>query len=102
MIDNTYIEYALYSLWRINILELIRIKATLSKQFHIQPSEIDKMCFWEYEYYVKFINEAVKEENNAQQDQINKSGVGDISHIMKNLNKPSSPKLPSNYGYKLY
>lgn len=87
-------EYALYSLWKINVLELIRIKASLSKQFHIQPSEIDKMSYWEYEYYVRYINDLVKEENKEQQSQMDKAGVSKYTNP-KNINKMTNPKMPS-------
>ena len=41
----------------------------LSKQFSIAPSEVDKMAYWEYEYFMKEINDLVKEENETQKKQ---------------------------------
>lgn len=87
-------EYALYSLWKINVIDLIKIKASLSKQFHIQPSEIDKMNFWEYEYYVTMINDMVKEENKDQQSQMSKYGVDKYTNP-NNIKKYTNPKMPS-------
>ena len=54
-------------LFMINIEGLVRNKVALAKNFHIQPSEIDKMSMWEYEMFMKELNEQVKEENDKQQ-----------------------------------
>ena len=51
-------------LFRIDIVNFIKIKAILSKEFHIQPSEIEMMPAWEYEMFVKELNNIVKEEND--------------------------------------
>jgi hypothetical protein len=44
-------------------VSFVKVKATLAKQFHIQPSEIDQMPMWEYEFFVDHIQEMIKEEN---------------------------------------
>lgn len=94
-LDETYIEYALISLWSINILEHIKVKASLAKQFHIQPSEIDKMYYWEYEYFIKYINDMVKEENEAQQKQLDQQQVNKYSKLAdpKRIEKLSKPNI---------
>ena len=52
--DETYFEDIIYGSFKIDIMDLISIKAQLSNSFHIQPSEIDKMPFWELELYHQF------------------------------------------------
>ena len=47
-------------------MDIISLKAQLGKAFHIQPSEIDRMPFWELELYVKELERLIKEENEAQ------------------------------------
>ncbi len=80
---------------------MIQIKASLAKNFHIQPSEIDRMPMWEYEMFIQEMNKQVKEENEKQQSEMDKYGVKDY---MKNANPKNigkitqPPKMPSFAG----
>lgn len=101
-IDNTCIEYAIFSLFRINLVENIKIKAALAKQFHIQPSELDKMYFWEYELFIMQINDLVKSENDQQKAEMDKYHVGEYMNManprnmQKMMNKGMNiPKIPN-------
>lgn len=100
-IDNTCIEYAIFSLFRINLVENIKIKAALAKQFHIQPSELDKMYFWEYELFIMQINDLVKSENDQQKAEMDKYHVGEYmnmanpQNMQKMMNRGvNMPKMP--------
>lgn len=103
VLDSTkanYMETALYACFRVDIFDIIAIKAQLSKAFHIQPSEIDRMPFWELELYLKELEKLVKEENNAQKGEMDKAGVKDAQRMMKpgGMEKMTSsmmPKMPS-------
>ena len=53
----------------------------LSKNFHIQPTEIDKMPMWEYEMYIMQLNEIVKEENEGQKREADKYQELFIHHM---------------------
>ena len=63
-LDQTYFEYDVFSLFKINVTNLIQIKAALAKNFHIQPSEIENMPMWEYELFIGEMNDQVQEEKN--------------------------------------
>ena len=78
-------------------MNLIKIKASISKNFHIQPSEIDKMPMWEYELYLQHLNELVKEENDNQEKEMKKYKVDEHMKMAdpKNLQKMSTPKPPN-------
>ena len=99
-IDNSYIEFAIFALFRINLIECIKVKVALAKQFHIQPSELDRMYFWEYEIFIMQLNDMVKDENESQQAELDKYHVGEYmnmarpGNISKMINK-SQPKMPS-------
>ena len=41
----------------INLRNLTKNKLFICKEYHIQPSEIDRMQFWEYEWYTDEIKE---------------------------------------------
>lgn len=104
-LDQTFIETALFSLFRVDILNLIKIKASLAKEFHIQPSEIDNMTAWEYELFMKELNNIVKEENKRNEQEMDKSGYNDIKKYsdpgyMNKMqrsytNNMKMPKMPS-------
>jgi hypothetical protein len=74
LLDNTYIESAIFGLFKIDISNYIKVKSLLAKEFHIQPSEIDAMPAWEYELFMREINQAVKEENERNKAEMDKAG----------------------------
>ena len=94
--QTTYLELLIFACFRIDILDIIAVKAQLSKAFSIQPSEIDKMPFWEFELYVQELEKLVKEENKQNEDQMNKSGAKDMMKMMKggNMSKMSNNMIP--------
>lgn len=96
VLDNTYLEKVIFSLFQINIRNLIINKAQLAKNFHIQPSEIDRMMMWEYEMFMQELNEIVKSENKEQQKEMDKYHLGDVQKMAnpKNMNKMMNPKMP--------
>lgn len=49
----------------IDLLNLIKVKCACAKNFNVAPSEIDRMRYWEYEYYVEEVKEYIKKEEEA-------------------------------------
>lgn len=96
VLDNTYLEKVIFSLFQINVRNLIINKAQLAKNFHIQPSEIDNMKMWEYEMFMQELNEIVKNENKDQQKEMDKYHLGDVQKMTnpKNMSKMMNPKIP--------
>lgn len=101
--DDSYIDKAIYRLFLVDVMQQIKVKAAISKQFHIPPSEIDRMPYWEYELWMKEINDAVKEENEAQQEQLDKYKIDETmasirsGKMTKNAMPskiPGMPKMP--------
>lgn len=100
-------EYITFQLFSIDLLRLIQTKAILSKQFSIAPSEIDTMKFWEYEYFMKELNNLVEEENKQnekQKEQYNMEALmkhqqSQQSKIMRN-SQPKIPNIPSSITIK--
>lgn len=88
-------------------MNYIKIKAVFAKDFHISPSELDKMPAWEYDLFLKEVNQLVKEENEKNQQEMDKSGYKD-AHKMSdpryaqrmsnkytnNIKTPAMPKMP--------
>ena len=109
VLDNSYLESAIFNLFKIDILNYIQIKAVLAKEFHIQPSELDAMPAWEYEIFMKELNKLVKEENDRNKQEMDKSGVSDAQKMAnsKNIRKmqqssmPKTPSMPSMGSIKM-
>lgn len=83
-----------------NLFEFVKLKAALAKNFHIQPTEIDKMPYWEYELFVEQLSNLVKEENDNQKAEMDKYDIDNIKKISNPsyMNKTISsmqPKMPS-------
>lgn len=87
-------------------MNLIKIKASLAKNFHIPPSEIDNMMMWEYEYFMRELNNQVEDENKEQQTQMDKYGVDKFSKMadpknmqkmnpMSQMPKFETPRIPN-------
>lgn len=95
--DGSYIEAAIFGLFRLDIMNFIKIKAILAKEFHIQPSELDRMPAWEYELFMKEINRAVKEENERNQKEMDKAGYDKKMTDPKYFERMQS-KYASNMG----
>lgn len=102
VLDNTFLEKVIYNLFQIDIVSLISNKVQLAKNFHIQPSEIDKMCMWEYELFMKELNEVVKKENKEQKAEMDKYDVKGMQK-MANPNSMSKmmPKMPDMSSIKM-
>ena len=97
-LDNTYIESAIFGLFRIDLINFIKVKSILAKEFHIQPSEIDRMPAWEYELFMKEINQAVKEENERNKVEMDKAGYNKAQKMsdpkyLERMQKQSMPKM---------
>jgi len=57
-------------MYRIDVRSLVRNKLFICRDYHIQPSEIDRMAFYEYEYMLEDVKQVQKEqekENERQQ-----------------------------------
>ena len=81
-------------------MNYIKVKSILAKEFHIQPSEIDKMPAWEYELFMKEINQAVKEENDRNKKEMDNAGIDKMQKMsnpkyMQSMQNKYTPKMPS-------
>ena len=81
-------------------MSLIRLKASLSKSFHIQPSEVDKMPMWEFELYVKQLNELVEEDNERNKSEEDTYDIKKYKRMtdpsyMKRTAQSYIPKIPN-------
>lgn len=86
-------ESALYSMWRVDVRNLVRSKLYICRDYHIQPSEIDRMVYFEFEYIIEDVNKEAKEQekkNKEEQKQYESMRKGTSSY-----KTPQAPKMPS-------
>lgn len=88
------IEFSIIKLFQVNLLNLIKNKVSLSKNFYIAPSEIDRMYYWEYEYMLDEVNNNIKIENERQEKENAKYGNMSPNSMMRNV-QSQMPKMPS-------
>lgn len=89
------IEFNIFKLFQIDLVNLIKNKVALSKNFNITPSEIDRMYYWEYEYFLEEVNNSIKAEN--EQSEKEKEKYGDINpKSIMNSTKNSIPKFSAH------
>ena len=77
---------------------MVRNKAALAKNFHIQPSEFEVMPYWEYELFIENLNEMIKEDNERNKSE--EEGYNKYKNFKPDSYKPpkmpgySAPKMP--------
>ena len=84
-------ESAVYLQFKVNIENLVRSKVHIAKNFHIQPSEIDKLPFWEYEYMLQEMTETIKKEQESQEKQNADANGMDLNAMQRKFNS----KIPN-------
>lgn len=57
---------------------------------HIAPSEIKALDWWEYEEYVKRLNDRIERENKQQKEQQKSQSTPDYSKSIPNVNSMMS------------
>lgn len=76
---------------------MVRNKLNICKEYHIQPSEIDRMQFFDYEYMLEEINKDIKEQEkrNKEQEKQQQSTMGSIPNYSKIMSgmQSSMPKF---------
>ena len=73
------------------------------EKLHIQPSELDMLPYYEYEYIISIYNDMLEERKNNEEDtmdkEMDKYGFNDIKGQMSSMSKgfknpSSSMKMP--------
>lgn len=87
-------ELALYSMWSIDIRNLVQNKFIICREYNIQPSEIDKMQMFDYENLIEDIVKYAKkqeEQHKKEQEQYNKNNFNFNNYT--NAAKNAIPKI---------
>ena len=93
---------AVYSLFQVDIRNLVRNRVYILKGSGLQPSEYSSWPFYEYEFFISDLNDYIEEENKRNEDDgSGRDGGGslmrDAQKMMKSgisgFKMPSMPKI---------
>ena len=80
-------EFAVFSMFRVDIRNLVKNRLYIAKDFNIQPSEIAQMPYYEYEFLLEDIKEFAEEEKKKNKEQEDKYGNMSPSSMLKSAQK---------------
>lgn len=76
---------------------MVKNKLWIAREWHIQPSEIDRMQYFEYEYILEEIQDYNKKEEKRQKEEEKKyAGIGKMPNVNQMMsNASNSFKMPN-------
>lgn len=87
-------ESAVYSIYKVSVVNSVRNSLFICREYHIQPSEILRMPYWIYEEYLANIKDIQKKEEKEQKDQDKRyNGMMPKIPSMPKMSAPSMPKI---------
>jgi hypothetical protein len=84
-------------MFRVSLRNLVKNKLYICKEYHIQPSELDRMVYYEYEWILEEINILQKEQEKQQESQNKEYDSMRSSMNPSNMMKNMHSSIP-NYG----
>lgn len=85
-------ESAVYSIYKVSVVNSVRNSLFICREYHIQPSEILRMPYWIYEEYLANIKDIQKKEEKEQKDQDKR--YNSMVPKMPSMPKMSAPSMP--------
>lgn len=85
-------ESAVYSIYKVSVVNSVRNSLFICREYHIQPSEILRMPYWIYEEYLANIKDIQKKEEKEQKDQDKR--YNSMMPKMPSMPKMSTPAMP--------
>lgn len=87
-------ESAVYSIYKVSVVNSVRNSLFICREYHIQPSEILRMPYWIYEEYLANIKDIQKKEEKEQKDQDKRyNSMMPKMHSMPKMPAPAMPKI---------
>ena len=85
-------ESAVYSIYKVSVVNSVRNSLFICREYHIQPSEILRMPYWIYEEYLANIKDIQMKEEKEQKDQDKR--YNSMMPKMPSMPKMSAPAMP--------
>lgn len=81
-------------MFQISIRSFLKVKVYIYHHLRIQPSEVEKLPYYEYEYLVEDLKQMLEDRRREEAGQ---SGDASVSKAMADAKRamPSAPKMPS-------
>lgn len=79
-------------MFKIDVRNLVRNKFQIADRLHISPIDIDKMFYYEFEYFIEDLQERLKqeaEENKKQDKELSNTKSGYNMPKLNNFKKPN-------------
>lgn len=76
---------------------MVKNKLYICRDYHLQPSEIDRVPFYEYEMWIENINQIQKEEEKRREMEEKQQSRYDPSRYMSSMSRSMSSSM-SNIG----
>lgn len=86
-----------FSLFQIDVIEHIKSRLYLAKEYNLPPSEVDKLKYYEFEIIcdeIKEYNEKQKKEEDKQRKSTNQS-LPDVNSMMTTMNTNMNNQMSS-------
>ena len=85
-------ESAVYSIYKVSVVNSVRNSLFICREYHIQPSEMLRMPYWIYEEYLANIKDIQKKEEKEQKDQDKR--YNSMMPKMPSMPKMTAPAMP--------
>lgn len=90
-------------MYRIDVRNLVKSKLFICRDYHIQPSEIERMPYYEFEYMLEDITEITKQQQKQQEEQEKEYAQQQkaynpktmMSSMQQSMPKISMPSMPT-------
>lgn len=99
--ENNKLKSKIYSLFQTSIEDILKNKFQLMVQLRVPTSVVNTWYYWEYEEFIKLLNEKNKEENEQQKKQQDEqsSAMGSSSFNPSSVMKQYNPStFMNNFG----
>lgn len=90
-------ELALYSMWSIDIRNLVKNEIFLVREYHLQPTEVHQMPMYLYEMWLEEINiiQKKEEEQREKEEKQQKANMPKMPNLNSFKSNFSAPKMPT-------
>lgn len=91
------LEHSVYVIFSVDIQNMTKTKLYICKDYHIQPSELMRLPYYEYEEMLESIREIQKqEEEERKRQEKSQPSYGDMNpaKMMESM-RPQMPSMPT-------
>jgi len=91
----------LFGMFQVDLDNFLDIKFAIMYHMRLQPSEIEKLPYYEFEWHVKKLAEILKKKKDAEDKETNAArnngNSSDVRKAMQNVSKQSSGWKPPSF-----